>query len=158
MGAELIAFVAASVVLIVIPGVDFALVTRQAVTYGRLSALTTAAGLLVAGLTHATFAAVGLSALLLASAEAYTAVKLAGAVYLIWLGISFLRSSGRHGRDAEPRAPAPRRTISLRRAFTSRLHDWLTRTPVRRAVDRITGVTLIGVGATVAVGERPARS
>lgn len=116
MSAELAAFVVASVVLIVVPGVDFALVTRQVVVYGRRAALTTAGGLLLAGLTHATLAAVGLSALLLASAKAYAVVKLAGAVYLIWLGIQFLRSAGRGHHHAADHAPSPLQ-ISARRSF-----------------------------------------
>jgi threonine/homoserine/homoserine lactone efflux protein len=117
VGPELAAFVLASIVLIVVPGVDFALVTRQVVTYGRRAALTTAGGLLVAGLTHATLAAVGLSALLLASAKAYAVVKLAGAVYLIWLGIQFLRSAGREHRHALDNGAPRAREISARRSF-----------------------------------------
>lgn len=119
MGVHLAAFVVASVVLIVVPGVDFALVTRQTVTFGRRTALITAAGLLLGGLLHAAFATIGLSALLLASAQAYTVVKLAGAAYLIWLGIQALRSSARPG-SALPGYGNGRSydEMSPRRAFT----------------------------------------
>ncbi|MFS8497310.1 MAG: hypothetical protein FWJ70_03500 [Micromonosporaceae bacterium] len=59
MSADVLAFVAASTVLIVVPGVDFALVTRVAVGYGRRTALVTAGGLLAGGLLHAAFAGRG---------------------------------------------------------------------------------------------------
>jgi hypothetical protein len=68
-------FLITSAVLIVVPGVDFALVTRQAIGAGRRAAISTAAGLVVGGLTHATLATVGLSALLLASARLYVTVN-----------------------------------------------------------------------------------
>jgi threonine/homoserine/homoserine lactone efflux protein len=114
--------------LIIVPGVDFALVTRVAVGFGRRTALVTAGGLLIGGLLHAGFAAVGLSALLLTSAEAYMVVKYAGAAYLAWIGVQAVRSSLRHaggaaGRD-RPTAPHGRAsrgmpgTMGSRRAFT----------------------------------------
>jgi threonine/homoserine/homoserine lactone efflux protein len=93
------AFVAASVVLMFIPGVDMALVTRQVVMHGRRAAFGTLAGLLVGGLCHACFATIGLSAVLLASSTAYTAVKLAGAAYLEALGIQTVWASHRHVHD-----------------------------------------------------------
>jgi threonine/homoserine/homoserine lactone efflux protein len=119
VNVDLIAFLLASIVLIIVPGVDFALVTRQTVSFGRRTALITAAGLLVGGLLHATFATIGLSAILLASAEAYTVVKLAGAAYLIWLGFQALRASARKRPEAPPEdaAKAPAK-LGARRAFT----------------------------------------
>jgi threonine/homoserine/homoserine lactone efflux protein len=117
VGVHLVAFVLASVVVIVVPGVDFALVTRQAVAHGRRTGLVTAAGLLGGGLSHAAFAAFGLSALVLASAQAYAVLKLAGAAYLIWLGVQTLRARRRHGdvaTEATPRGPMPaRRALSM---------------------------------------------
>jgi threonine/homoserine/homoserine lactone efflux protein len=58
------AFVLASMVIIVVPGVDMALVTRQ-VVFGRRAALATLGGLLTAGLVHVVLATLGLSAILI---------------------------------------------------------------------------------------------
>lgn len=65
---------------------------------GLLVAAGTASGLCV----HAALAAVGLSAIVMHSARAFTAVKLIGAVYLIWLGITTLRSARRSPETSRP--------------------------------------------------------
>src|SRR5437764_3298718 len=80
-----------------------ALVTRQVVTRGRRAAQITILGNLSGLVVHATALAVGLSALLVASATAYTAVKLAGAAYLVSLGLQALRQA-RRTRAANDRA------------------------------------------------------
>jgi threonine/homoserine/homoserine lactone efflux protein len=119
---QLWAFVFASVVLMFLPGVDMALVTRQVVMYGRRPAFATLAGLLAGGLTHAAFATVGLSALLLASSAAYTAVKLVGAAYLVALGVHTIMTSWSRrprGDDSASSASAVAagQTMALPRAF-----------------------------------------
>jgi threonine/homoserine/homoserine lactone efflux protein len=91
------AFLTATLLLMFIPGVDMALVTRQVVVHGRRAAFGTLAGLLVGGLVHAAFATIGLSAVLLASSAAYTTVKLVGAAYLVVLGIQTIWVSWRNG-------------------------------------------------------------
>jgi threonine/homoserine/homoserine lactone efflux protein len=114
------AFIAASVLLMFIPGVDMALVTRQVVMHGHRAAFWTLGGLLVGGLSHAALATIGLSAVLLASSAAYTTVKLVGAAYLVALGIQTIWTS-RHstpGEDSGPVAAAPSsRPMRLRHAF-----------------------------------------
>src|SRR5437764_108757 len=72
-----------------------ALVTRQVVTRGRRTAQVTILGNLSGLVVHATALAVGLSALLVASATAYTVVKLGGAGYLVFLGVQSLRQARR---------------------------------------------------------------
>lgn len=86
-------FLLGSVVVTLVPGADMALVTRQVVTRGRGAAQITIAGNLTGLVVHATALAVGLSALLVASATAYTVVKLAGAAYLVYLGLSSIRDA-----------------------------------------------------------------
>src|SRR4051794_20959679 len=81
-----------------------ALVTRQVVTHGRATAQVTIAGNLTGLVVHATALAVGLSALLVASATAYTTVKLAGAAYLVYLGVQSIR----HARAPVAAVSAPR--------------------------------------------------
>jgi threonine/homoserine/homoserine lactone efflux protein len=100
-GAQLGAFVVASVLLIIIPGVDMALVTRQTVAYGRRTAFVTLAGLLTGGFVHTALATVGLSAVLMASATAYTAVKIIGAVYLVWVGVQTLWATRQRAGDED---------------------------------------------------------
>jgi threonine/homoserine/homoserine lactone efflux protein len=92
---HLLVFLVGSVVVTVVPGADMALVTRQVVTRGRRAAEITILGNLSGLVVHATALAVGLSALLVASATAYSAVKLAGAAYLVYLGVQSLRQARR---------------------------------------------------------------
>jgi len=71
---------------------------------------------------HAGAAALGLSALLVASAGAFTALKVVGAVYLLWLALQMLRSAARSRQDAgvEEQLVAPRRRATyLRQGFLS---------------------------------------
>jgi threonine/homoserine/homoserine lactone efflux protein len=92
-------FALASLLLIVVPGPDQALITRNAVRGGRQAGLRTMLGG-VTGLTvHAAAAGLGLSALLTASSSAYTALKLVGVAYLVYLGARMLLSSGATGDD-----------------------------------------------------------
>ena len=86
MPQHLALFLAGSVLVTVIPGADMALVTRQVLLRGRRTAQATIFGNLSGLVVHALALAVGLSALLVASATAYTTVKLAGAAYLVYLG------------------------------------------------------------------------
>lgn len=93
MPDHLLVFLVGSVVVTVVPGPDMALVMRQVVTRGRRAAQTTILGNLSGLVVHTAALAVGLSALLVASATAFTVVKLAGAAYLVLLGVqSFLQA------------------------------------------------------------------
>ena len=96
----LLPFLVASVLVTVIPGADMALITRQVLVGGPALAQKTIFGNLTGLLVHGVALAAGLSALLVASATAYTAVKLAGAAYLVLLGIQALRASRHPPTDA----------------------------------------------------------
>jgi threonine/homoserine/homoserine lactone efflux protein len=87
----LAAFTLASVVLVLTPGADMALFLGQTVTAGRARGFAAMVGVTTGVLIHSLLAAFGLSALLAASATAFTAVKIAGAVYLVWLAVQALR-------------------------------------------------------------------
>ncbi len=80
-------FAVAAFLLAVVPGPAVVYIVTQSIDGGRLAGLVSALGIGTGGLVHVTFAAVGLSALLLRSAVAFEVVKYAGAVYLIVLGI-----------------------------------------------------------------------
>lgn len=80
-------------VLTIIPGLDTALVLRAAVTKGRRHAFATAVGIGSGALLWGALAALGATAVLTASHGAYTALRIAGALYLTWMGVSMLRHS-----------------------------------------------------------------
>ena len=95
MGVHLPLFIGVAAVVIVIPGPDTAVVTKNVLLHGRRTALGTSFGV-SAGLAVWTIAAaVGVASVLRASAVAFTVLKLAGALYLLWLGIQALRAASR---------------------------------------------------------------
>ncbi|MEU2061641.1 LysE family translocator [Streptomyces sp. NPDC013455] len=98
----MLTFAAACLVLIVIPGPDQALMTRNALAGGRRAGLLTMVGGLLGLSVHVSAAALGVSALLLASATAFTVLKVVGAAYLVWMGIATLRGSRRTLREGAP--------------------------------------------------------
>lgn len=86
-------FVAATVVLLIIPGPTIVLVLTYALTQGRRVAIASAAGVALGDFIAMTTSLVGLGAIVLASATAFTALKWVGAVYLVWMGIGMIRSA-----------------------------------------------------------------
>ena len=89
--AQLGGFFLVSLVIIVVPGPGVLFVVGRALSYGRAAALATAGGHAAGNYAVAACVALGLGALLQRSAEVFTAVKLAGAAYLVWLGIQAIR-------------------------------------------------------------------
>jgi threonine/homoserine/homoserine lactone efflux protein len=90
MTAALPTFALASTLLILAPGPDSLLVLRNTLRHGRRAGWVTASGTISGLLAWAVAAAFGLSALLRVSDLGYNAVRLAGACYLLWLGVSSL--------------------------------------------------------------------
>ncbi|MFT5343213.1 MAG: threonine/homoserine/homoserine lactone efflux protein [Paracoccaceae bacterium] len=93
-------FVAASVVLLMIPGPTILLVLSYALSKGRSVALASAAGVALGDLVAMTASLVGLGALVMASATLFVVLKWVGAAYLIWLGVKLLRSAPSAGLDS----------------------------------------------------------
>ncbi|WP_031082844.1 LysE family translocator [Streptomyces sp. NRRL WC-3549] len=204
----LVQFVTAAGVLAVltmVPGPDMAVVTERAVASGWRDGLRTVGGITAGLLVWGVLAVAGLAAVLAASATAYTAVKLAGAAYLLFLGVqSLLRSRRRRSRQPAAASATPRgnpwRTGLVSNVFNPKIavfytgllptlapaglsphtgmallvlvHTVLTalwlggyvlllakaraffeRPAVRRAMDRVTGVVLIGFGLRVATSQ-----
>lgn len=198
MHSQLLPFVGAAILIALTPGADTALVVRNALIAGaapaRRTALGTASGLMVWGAASAC----GVAAVLNASAEAYTTVKLAGAAYLIWLGIQAIRHAGAHEPAGGARFGSPFRQgllcnllnpkagvfftallpqfvspqdpalavsllltaiaaatslmwLTVYATLVPRAGDVLRRQPVRRAIDRVTGTVLIGLGVRLAL-------
>ena len=87
------AFLLAITLLTLTPGIDTVLVIKNASRSGGRDGVVTSLGICLGLFVHATFSAVGISAILLQSAELFMAVKWVGAGYLIWLGISALKAA-----------------------------------------------------------------
>ncbi|MGN7771242.1 LysE family translocator [Phyllobacterium sp. 22552] len=87
-----LAFVAASAILLAIPGPTILLVISYALGHGRRFAMATVAGVALGDFTAMTASMLGLGALLAASATIFTALKWIGAAYLIYLGIKLWRA------------------------------------------------------------------
>ena len=87
-------FLTAAVLLNLAPGPDIAFILGQTVRGGKKTGFAAMLGIWTGAFGHVLMAAAGLSAILATSATAFTLVKWAGAAYLIWLGISALRSGG----------------------------------------------------------------
>lgn len=91
-------FLVAITLLTVTPGIDTVLVIRNTVRGGWRDGAVSSLGICSGLFAHATVSAVGISMILMQSAWAFSALKLAGAGYLIWLGIASLRRAARpHG-------------------------------------------------------------
>ncbi len=97
------AFLGVAALLIVTPGPDTALTIRNALRGGRRAGLLTAAGVASGQAVWALFTAAGVAAILRASQPAFVALRLAGAAYLLWLGIQSLRAAFAPGPDAHER-------------------------------------------------------
>jgi threonine/homoserine/homoserine lactone efflux protein len=204
-------FVAISALVIVAPGPDTAVVVRNAWRAGTRGAIATSFGVVLGLAVWTVTASVGLAALLRASEPAFVALKLAGAAYLLYLGVrslwDALRRSAADASNGEPAPHTPQRPlVSLRQGlisdlgnpkiavfFTSflpqfvrghhasflpllalglifcaltltwlvgysvliaRAGDLLRRGRLRRALDGVTGVVLIGLGVRVALERR----
>ncbi|HJP88248.1 MAG TPA: LysE family translocator [Candidatus Limnocylindrales bacterium] len=116
---QLVPFLVGSILITLVPGPDMALVMRQVFISGTALAQRTVYGNLTGLVVHTAALAAGLSALLAASAEAYTFVKFAGAAYLVYLGIQTLRSARRGDWDDEAENGAASGGTGARRGIPS---------------------------------------
>jgi threonine/homoserine/homoserine lactone efflux protein len=104
--AQWLLFLLASVVVIGTPGQDMLLVMSRSITHGPRAGLATAAGVSLGLLGHTVLATAGLGALLRTSEWLFTAIKLVGAAYLLYLGIQLLLTCGAR-ISAASSAPQP---------------------------------------------------
>lgn len=207
---DVYSFAAVAGLLTIIPGLDTAMVLRSAARNGRKHGFATAFGVTNGALIWGAGAALGVSALLTASTTAYTTLRVAGAAYMLWLGLRLLvralRGDGHLAVDpATPPANSSLVRSWSRGLFTNLLnpkigafyiavlpqfipahdshlavglllasvHDtegmiWFTaiilgvgsvrtlleRKGVRRAIDGVTGTTLIGFGVKLGLSSR----
>ena len=116
MDGSLLAFLGVSALVIMTPGQDTALTIRNTLGGGRRAGLGTAAGVATGQLFWTIATSVGLSAILVTSAPAFAAIRIAGGAYLLWLGFQSLRAAIRGHADVD-RAIAPVATGRVRRAW-----------------------------------------
>ncbi|XAS69299.1 LysE family translocator [Micrococcaceae bacterium Sec5.7] len=103
----LLQFALVAALLTIIPGMDTVLVLRTAISRGHGLAFATAAGICTGTVVWGVAAAVGASALVAASEAAFTGLRIAGACYMAWLGISMLVKSFRRPGSEANAASAP---------------------------------------------------
>src|SRR6476620_6003882 len=103
-------FLLAAALIAVVPGPGIFYVTARTLSGGRGAGIASTFGTALGGLIHIVAGSLGVSAIILASAQLFAALKLVGALYLIWLGIRTFREAG----HASPVEAAPAGT---RRAF-----------------------------------------
>lgn len=101
--SSLAVFVAAAIVLLITPGPAVLYIVARSIDQGRRVGLVSVLGIEVGSIFHVMAAAVGISALLVSSALAFTVIKYAGALYLIILGIRRLLE-----KQVDQHTPAPR--------------------------------------------------
>ncbi|WP_293855253.1 LysE family translocator [uncultured Alsobacter sp.] len=111
-----LAFVAASTVLVLIPGPTVLLVVSYALGQGWRAALPMAIGVALGDFTAMSLSVLGIGTLLMASATLFAAVKWVGAAYLVYLGVKLFRAGG--SLSAEPRTGAAS-------AWRMGAHAWL---------------------------------
>src|SRR5712672_753123 len=103
-------FLLAAVVIAAVPGPGIFYVAAKTLSGGRRAGIASTFGTALGGLVHVVAGGIGISAVILASAQLFTVLKLAGALYLIWLGIRTVREAG----NLPPEQTGP---IGTKRAF-----------------------------------------
>ncbi len=109
---QFLLYLAAALLLAVTPGPGIFYVAARSLAGGRAEGIASSFGTALGGLVHVLAGALGVSALVLASAELFTALKWLGAAYLVWLGVRTMMAARRDIPGADP-SPA----MGARRAF-----------------------------------------
>jgi RhtB (resistance to homoserine/threonine) family protein len=118
--SQVLAFTLLAALMTMSPGADTLLVVRNTLRGGRRDGLATAFGICSGLYVHALLSALGVSVILMHSAAAYTVLKIAGAGYLLWLGLQSLRSATRERAlvaDADARLARVPALRSFREGF-----------------------------------------
>ena len=115
--ASLGLFVGAALALLLVPGPAVLYLVGRSIEHGRRAGLLSVLGIQAATLVHVAAAVLGLSALLASSALAFNLVKMAGAAYLIWLGLQKLAGRAAMVAVAEKSLAAPKHARLVRDGF-----------------------------------------
>ncbi|MEU0910019.1 LysE family transporter [Streptomyces althioticus] len=100
---EVLAVALITVLAVIAPGADFAMVVRGSYLYGRRTGLLGAAGVAAGVLVHVTYTMLGVGLLIASSAFLFTVVKLTGAAYLVYIGVRTFRTRAEVTVDLEHR-------------------------------------------------------
>ncbi|MBT2470316.1 LysE family transporter [Streptomyces sp. ISL-66] len=98
---QVIAVAVITFLAVISPGADFAMVVRNSYLYGRPTGLFAAAGVAAGVLVHVSYTMLGVGLLIASSAGLFTVIKLAGAAYLVWIGIRTFRARAEVTVDLE---------------------------------------------------------
>jgi threonine/homoserine/homoserine lactone efflux protein len=114
---HLLGYALASFILIVIPGPSVLFVVGRALAYGRRTALATVCGNAAGNYVVAICVAFGIGTVVQRSDAVFTVVKLAGALYLVWLGAQAIRGRKRLARSVDTAAEQTSRRPAIRQGF-----------------------------------------
>lgn len=103
--ALLVQFAIATFIIAITPGPDMTLFVGRALSEGRAAGFACMLGAMSGIVVHTTLVAVGLSALIVASPQAFLVLKIAGAGYLVWLAFQAVVNGSAFSPDTRPRAP-----------------------------------------------------
>ncbi|MFF4320580.1 LysE family translocator [Streptomyces sp. NPDC001568] len=101
---EVIAVAVITLLAVISPGADFAMVVRNSYLYGRPTGLFAAAGVAAGVLVHVSYTMLGVGLLIASSTALFTAIKLAGAAYLVWIGVRTFRARAEPAVDLESKS------------------------------------------------------
>jgi threonine/homoserine/homoserine lactone efflux protein len=113
---QLALYVAAALILAITPGPGIFYVAARTLAGGRAEGIASSFGTGLGGMVHVVAGSLGVSAIVLASAELFTALKLVGAAYLVWIGIRTIQAARRDAATVLNDGPASP-PIGARRAF-----------------------------------------
>src|SRR5947209_16129057 len=109
-------YFAAALVLAVTPGPGIFYVAARTLAGGRAEGMASSLGTGIGGMVHVLAGSVGVSAIVLASAELFTVLKLLGAAYLVWIGFRTIQTARREAASALSGGPAAQ-PVGAHRAF-----------------------------------------
>ncbi|GLV95512.1 lysine transporter LysE [Streptomyces lavendulae subsp. lavendulae] len=112
----MIAVAVITLLAVISPGADFAMVVRNSYLYGRPTGLFAAAGVAAGVLVHVSYTMLGVGLLIASSTALFTVIKLAGAAYLVWIGIRTFRARAEVTVDLESK-PQLTRLGAMRSGF-----------------------------------------
>jgi threonine/homoserine/homoserine lactone efflux protein len=109
-GANLALFLVAAIIIAVVPGPGIFYVAARTLSGSRAAGIASTLGTALGGLVHVVAGGLGISAIILASAQLFAGFKFAGALYLVWLGVKTIRHAG----NMAPEETGP---VGAKRAF-----------------------------------------
>jgi threonine/homoserine/homoserine lactone efflux protein len=119
---QLLAFLAAAILLTLSPGPDNMMVLGIGMAKGRLRGMAFGLGCALGCLSHTVLAAIGVSALIAASPVAFTTLKICGGLYLAWMGFKAIRSRGGAAASRAEAVIESPRTLFFRGVFANAIN------------------------------------